>query len=84
MTTKFTSGALRSLPDQTVYSLNELAQELETGRGSLRITAKDGSAIIVIGNQPMNPSTKKPYAFGVRRYLVKGDRLIPDGELQWN
>lgn len=84
MIDKFTSQALRRRPDQTVYGLNQLSAEMAAAKSSLRITSEDGSAIIVIGNQPMNPATKKPYGFGVRRYLVKGDRLVPDGELQWN
>lgn len=84
MIDRFTSGAMRRRPDQTVYGLNQMASEIKEIKTSLRITSEDGSAIIVIGNQPMNPATKKPYGFGVRRYLVKGDRLIPDGELEWN
>lgn len=84
MIDKFTSAAARRRPDQTVYGLNQLRGELEGIKSSLRILSEDGSVIIVIGNQPMDPATKKPYGFGVRRYLVKGDRLVPDGELQWN
>lgn len=84
MIDKFTSSALRRSPDQHTYGLNQLAQDIKGIKSSLRILSEDGSAIIVIGNQPMDPATKKPYGFGVRRYLVKGDRLVPDGELQWN
>ena len=84
MIDKFTSSALRCSPDQHTYGLNQLAQDIKGIKSSLRILSEDGSAIIVIGNQPMDPATKKPYGFGVRRYLVKGDRLVPDGELQWN
>lgn len=83
MIEKFTSGALRRTPDQTVFGLNEIRSEVSAIQHSLRIVSEDGSVIIVIGNQPIDPATKKPYGFGVRRYLVKGDRLIPDGELQW-
>lgn len=84
MIDKFTSSALRRRPDQTVFGLNQLTAEIKGIKSSLRIVSEDGSAIIVIGNQPMDPATKKPYGFGVRRYLVKGDTLVPDGELQWN
>ena len=84
MIDRFTSRAIRKTPDQTTYGLNQLASELKAVQSSLRIVSEDGSAIIVIGNQPMDPATKKPYGFGVRRYLVKGDRLVPDGEIQWN
>lgn len=84
MIDRFTSNAMRRTPDQHTFGLNQLASELEGIKNSLRILSEDGSVIIVIGNQPMDPATKKPYGFGVRRYLVKGDRLVPDGELQWN
>lgn len=84
MINKFTSRGMRHAPDQTAFGLNELRTELSGMKSSLRILSEDGSVIIVIGNQPMDPATKKPYGFGVRRYLVKGDRLVPDGELQWN
>lgn len=83
MIDKFTSKAMRRSPDQTVYGLNQLAQNIREMQSSIRLSSEDGSVIIVIGTQPMNPDTKKPYEFGVRRYLVKGDRLVPDGELQW-
>lgn len=84
MIDRFTSSAMRRIPDQHTYGLNQMAQDIKEIKSSLRILSEDGSAIIVIGNQPMDPATKKPYGFGVRRYLVKGDRLVPDGEIQWN
>lgn len=31
----------------------------------------------------IDPTTKKPYPFGIRRYAVKGDRLELIGEVQW-
>ena len=55
---------MRKSPDQTVYGLNQLASQLEGMKKSLQIMSDDGSAIIVIGNQPINPTTKKPYEFG--------------------
>lgn len=84
MIDRFTSRALRKSPDQTVYGLNQLARDAREARSSLRVTSEDGSAIIIIGNQPTNPTTRKPYEFGVWKYAVKGDRLEPIGELQWN
>lgn len=83
MIQKFTSGSLRHLPDQTVYGMNELRQEMAAAKSSLRVTSEDGKDVIIIGNQPINPTTKKPYPFGIRRYAVKGDRLELIGEVQW-
>lgn len=36
-----------------------------------------------IESKPINPATKKPYGFGIRKYAVKGDRLELIGEVQW-
>ena len=83
MVDRFTSRAMHRAPDQTVYGLNQLASQLEGMKKSLQIMSDDGSAIIVIGNQPINPTTKKPYEFGIKRYAVKGDRLELIGEIQW-
>lgn len=83
MINKFTSNALRRAPDQTVFGMNELRQQIAAAQSSLRITSEDGSVIIVIGNQPIDPTTRKPYPFGVRKYAVKGDRLESIGEVQW-
>ena len=83
MINKFTSGALRKLPDQTVYGMNELRQEVAAARSSLRITSDDGKNVIIIGNQPIDPATRKAYPFGIRKYAVKGDRLELIGEVQW-
>lgn len=75
MISRFTPGGMRRTPDQTAYGLNELRQEVVAARSSLRITSEDGKNVIIIGRQPIDPSTKKPYPFGIRKYLVKGDRL---------
>ena len=83
MISKFTSHGMRHSPDQTAYGLNELRQEVAAARASLRIVSKDGKDVIIIGNQPINPTTKKPYPFGINRYAVKGDRLELIGEVQW-
>lgn len=84
MIDRFTSRAMRRIPDQHTYGLNQLAQDVKGMKSSLRITSEDGSVMIIIGNQPINPTTRKPYEFGVWKYAVKGDRLEPIGELQWN
>ena len=83
MIDKFTSSGLRRAPDQTVFGMNELRQQMAATRSSLRITSEDGKDVIIIGNQPIDPTTKKPYPFGIIRYAVKGDRLELIGEVQW-
>lgn len=83
MISKFTSHGMRKAPDQTVFGLNELRQEVAAARSSLRIVSSDGKNVIIIGNQPIDPTTKKPYPFGINRYAVKGDRLELIGEVQW-
>lgn len=75
MISKFTSSAMRRAPDQTSYGLNQLRQEVAAAKASLRITSEDGKNVIILGNQPIDPSTKKPYAFGIKKYEIKGDRL---------
>ena len=83
MISKFTSSNLRHAPDQTVYGLNELRQRMEEARTSIRLISEDGKSVIIMGRQPIDPTTKKPYPFGIRRYAVKGDRLELIGEVQW-
>lgn len=83
MISKFTSHGMRKAPDQTVFGMNELRQQLAAARSSLRIVSEDGKNVIIIGNQPINPTTRKPYDFGINRYAVKGDRLELIGEVQW-
>ena len=83
MISKFTSHGMRHSPDQTVYSMNELRQKVAAARSSLRILSEDGKNVIIIGNQPINPATRRPYSFGIRKYAVKGDRLELIGEVQW-
>ena len=83
MISKFTSHGMRKAPDQTVFGLNELRQEVAAARSSLRIVSSDGKNVIIIGNQPIDPTTKKPYEFGIKCYAVKGDRFELIGELQW-
>lgn len=83
MIQKFTSSGMRKAPDQTSFQLNELRQQMESNRGSIRVVSEDGKNVIIIGNQPINPTTKKPYNYGINRYAVKGDRLELIGEVQW-
>ena len=83
MIDRFTSRAMRRAPDQTVYGLNQLASQIDGMKKSLRIMSDDGSAIIVIGNQPIIHTTQQPYESGIKRYAVKGARLELIGEIQW-
>ena len=71
----FDSFMLRKRPDQTAYTLNQILDELQGMRKSIKVMSNDGKNVIIIGNQPINPSTKKPYSFGIHTYRVKGDRL---------
>lgn len=75
MISKFTSHGMRHSPDQTVYGMNELRQQMAAARSSLRLVSEDGKDVIILGNQPIDPSTKRPYAFGIKKYAIKGDRL---------
>ena len=83
MIQKFTSNGMRRAPDQTVFRLNEMRQSLSRSRSTIAVVSKDGKNVIIIGEQPINPTTKKPYDFGINRYAVKGDRLELIGEVQW-
>lgn len=84
MIQKFTSNGMRKAPDQTSFRLNEMRQQLERNKGSLRVTSEDKKTVIIIGNgHPIDPTTSKPYPFGIRKYAVKGDRLELIGEVQW-
>lgn len=66
---------LRKRPDQTSYQLNNMMSELAVMKKSVKIMSEDRKKIIIIGNQPTDPSTGKPYSFGIHTYEVKGDRL---------
>ena len=81
---RFTSYNLRHRPDQTVYTMNKVANKVDQMQATIRLLSEDGKSVIIIGNQPENPTTHKPYPFGIRKYAVKGDRLEPQGELQWS
>lgn len=71
----FDSYMLRYRPDQTVDQLNEMLGQLEAMHSSLRIVSNDKKNVIIIGNQPVNPSTGEPYSFGIHTYQLLGDRL---------
>ena len=71
----FDSYMLRYRPDQTVDQLNEMLGQLEAMHSSLRIVSNDKKNVIIIGNQPVNPSTGEPYSFGIHTYKLLGDRL---------
>lgn len=71
----FNSYDLKHRPDQTVHSLNELLEQLSSMRDSIRVISNDKKNVIIIGNQPINPNTGKPYSFGIHTYRVLGDRL---------
>lgn len=84
MIQKFTSGGMRRAPDQTVFRMNEMRQQMESRRSSIRLTSADGKNVIILGEgHPIDPTTSKPYPFGIREYAVKGDRLELIGEVQW-
>lgn len=71
----FNSYDLKHRPDQTVHSLNELLEQLSSMQNSIRVISNDKKNVIIIGNQPINPNTGKPYSFGIHTYRVLGDRL---------
>ena len=66
---------LRYRPDQTAQTLNGIVSRLDSLESSIMVVSKDKKQAIVIGNQPTNPETGKPYEFGIRTYRIKGDRL---------
>lgn len=66
---------LRKRPDQTSYQLNNMILELASMKRTIKVMSEDGKNVIIIGNQPVDPSTGKPYSFGIHTYKVKGDRL---------
>ena len=73
--TKFTSFMLKGRPDQSVDTLNQMIDRLENLENSIRVVSADKKNVIIIGNQPINPSTGQPYSFGIHTYRVLGDRL---------
>jgi len=71
----FDSFSPKKRPDQTVYKLNDIAEVLQGMKRTIRVVSDDNKNVIIIGNQPINPATGKPYSFGIHTYEIKGDRL---------
>lgn len=71
----FDAYMLTYRPDQTVDELNEMLDRLNLMQSSIRIVSKDKKNVIIIGEQPVNPSTGQPYSFGIHTYQLLGDRL---------
>lgn len=65
---KHTRYSYRYRPDQTVYKLNRQAEKVAEMSRTIRVDSDDGSATIIIGNQPDR-------TFGIKQYKIKGDRL---------
>lgn len=73
---RFTPFMLRGRPDQTVRELNKMQDKLNTLNHTIRVMSSDNKWCIIIGEgQGTDPSTGKPYPFGIYKYKVKGDRL---------
>lgn len=71
----FDSWMFAHRPDQMVDQLNQMQDQLDLMRSSIRIVSKDKKNVIIIGEQPVNPSTGQPYSFGIHTYKLLGDRL---------
>lgn len=71
----FDSFMLRKRPDQTAFKLNQMVETLHDMQTSLKVVSGDGENVIIIGEQPVNPATGKPYSFGIHTYKILGDRL---------
>ena len=72
---EFTPFTLHGRPDQTAYQLNVILDRLDDMKNSIVVKSKDGENVIIIGEQPIDPSTGRPYSFGIHTYRVLGDRL---------
>lgn len=72
---RLTSNMLKSRPDQTIDTINEMLDRLDAMQSSIRIVSADKKKVIIIGNQPVDPSTGKPYSFGIHTFNILGDRL---------
>lgn len=66
---------LRKRPDQTSMELNGMLAKLRSMEKSIKVMSEDKKTVIIIGNQPINPTTGRPYSFGIHTYRIKGDRL---------
>ena len=72
---RFDPFVFRARPDQASEILNEMLDRLDSLQNSIRVVSKDKKNVIIIGEQPVNPNTGKPYDFGIHTYQIKGDRL---------
>lgn len=70
-----TPDMLKKRPDQVAYQLNVILDELDDMKRSIVLKSEDGSVIIIGEGHPIDPNTNKPYPFGIRKYIVRGDRL---------
>lgn len=70
-----TPYTLKHRRDQVSFSLNQVIDQLASMQNSIRILSSDRKQVIIIGEQPTNPATNKPYPFGIKTYNIKGDRL---------
>lgn len=72
---KVSPFTMKYRPDQTAYTLNTLIERVAGMEESIRVMSSDKKNVIIIGNQPVDKTTGKPYPFGIHTYRVKGDRL---------
>lgn len=70
-----TSEMFKKRPDQTAYQINLILDRLETMENTIMVRSRNRDRVIIIGEQPIDPSTRKPYPFGIHTYEIKGDRL---------
>lgn len=71
----FDPFTVKKRPDQFSYKLNEMRDYLLDMQHSIKVVSKDGKKAIIIGEQPVDPSTGSPYSFGIHTYKILGDRL---------
>lgn len=72
---EFTPFTLKGRPEQTAYQLNVMLEKLEQMESSIVLKSKGDNVIMVLGEQPINPATNKPWPFGIHTYRKLGDRL---------
>lgn len=70
-----TPEMFRRRPDQTAMQINDALLQLLSMKNTIRVVSRDEKNVIIIGEQPVNPQTGKPYSFGIHTYEIKGDRL---------
>lgn len=70
-----TPEMFKKRPDQTAYQINVILDRLERMENTIVVRSRDRKYATIIGEQPVDPSTGRPYAFGIHTYEIKGDRL---------